>query len=78
MEGISSTCARRMQHHAGYAFIEIVAELVMTGCRALAGRFAAFAEARRRAQARHELQRLSDHALRDIGLDRGDIESLFR
>jgi uncharacterized protein YjiS (DUF1127 family) len=32
----------------------------------------------RAAQARHELHRLSDRTLRDIGLNRVEIDSLYR
>lgn len=39
---------------------------------------AACAAASGRAATRHELHRLSDHALRDIGLHRSQIDGLFR
>lgn len=78
MDGTSSSCQRRLQYHAGYALVEVLIELVLAGWRGLTRSLAAIGESQRRAQARRELQRLSDHALRDIGLERGEIESLFR
>lgn len=78
MESGSTIIERRMQGHAGYAFIEGLAGLVAAGWRAVAGRIAAFAESRRHAQARRDLHDLSDRQLRDIGLDRPQIDRLFR
>lgn len=78
MESGSTIIERRMHSHAGYAFIEGLAGLVAAGWRAASDRIAAFAESRRQAQARCELHNLSDHQLRDIGLDRRRIDRLFR
>jgi uncharacterized protein YjiS (DUF1127 family) len=78
MASSSTIIERRMQGHAGYAFIEGIAELVAAGWRAASGRIAAFAESRRQAQARRELHDLSDRQLRDIGLERQQIGRLFR
>jgi uncharacterized protein YjiS (DUF1127 family) len=77
MEG-SSTLVRRMPTHAGYAIIDAVFELVAAARRPVAAALARAAEAKRQAIARRELRQLSDHALRDIGLDRADIEGMFR
>jgi uncharacterized protein YjiS (DUF1127 family) len=74
----SSTVIRRMETHAGYALITIVIELGLAAWQAVARRAAAFAETRRQADARNELRRLSDRALKDIGLERDEIEGLFR
>ncbi len=78
MEGMSSTYGRRTQHPANYVLIGALAGWAAAGWRALAGRIAAFAEARRQAQTRLELHRLSDRYLKDIGLERCDIDGLFR
>jgi uncharacterized protein YjiS (DUF1127 family) len=78
MEGTSSLYAQRVQPIAGYALVEVIAELAVGACRFLARQGAAFMKSRREAQARAELQNLSDHFLRDIGLDRQQIDRLFR
>jgi uncharacterized protein YjiS (DUF1127 family) len=78
MEGISNTYGRRMQHPANYVLIGALIGLVAAGWRALSARLAAFAAARRRAQTRRELHGLSDRYLKDIGLDRNEIDGLFR
>jgi uncharacterized protein YjiS (DUF1127 family) len=75
MEVNSTIIERRMQ---GYAFIEGLTRLIAAGWRALSERLAAFAESQRHAQVRNELHHLSDHQLRDIGLDRTQINRLFR
>jgi uncharacterized protein YjiS (DUF1127 family) len=74
----SITAIRRMQSHAGYALVTILMELGIAACEAIARRAEAFNERQRQAAARNELRRLSDRALKDIGLERGEIESLFR
>jgi len=74
----SSIGLRRMQVHAGYLLIEYLAEQARKGRQAVSGWMAAFAAARRSRQARYELRRLSDRSLRDIGLERDQIERLFR
>jgi uncharacterized protein YjiS (DUF1127 family) len=78
MEGSSIIYARRMQSHAGYALIEVLAGLCAAAWQALSGRLAAFAAAQRQARARRELRNLSDHFLKDIGIDRHEIDRLFR
>ena len=74
----SSTAIRRMQSHAGYALVTILMELGISACQAIARRAEAFTEKQRHAAARTELRRLSDRALKDIGLERAEIEGLFR
>ena len=78
MDASSSTIGRRALGNTGYAFTEILAETLAAGWLALSRAAAAFAESQRRTRARRELQRLSDHTLKDIGLERCDIDGLFR
>jgi uncharacterized protein YjiS (DUF1127 family) len=79
MEGTSLILdARRPHAHAGFALIEILAALIAgAGC-ALARAAEAYAARQQRAQARRDLASLSDRSLRDIGLERSQIEQLFR
>jgi uncharacterized protein YjiS (DUF1127 family) len=78
MEGTSSLYAQRVQPLAGYALVEVIAELAVGACRFIARLGAAFMKARRQERARAELQNLSDHFLKDIGLDRQQVDRLFR
>ena len=78
MNAGDTTINRRIQYHPGYALIEALVELMVNGWRTLSRLTAAIAESHRRAQARSELRRLSDHVLRDIGLERDQIDRLFR
>ena len=78
MEASSSIALRRMQNHAGFALIEALIELAAAGWQALARQAEAIAERQRQARARRELSSLSDHFLRDIGLERNQIDRLFR
>lgn len=79
MEDTTTINFRRLQyHHAGYALIETIIDLAVAGSRAIARVVAAIAERQRQARARLELQRLSNHMLRDIGLERDQIDRLFR
>jgi uncharacterized protein YjiS (DUF1127 family) len=77
MEG-SSSINVRMHDHAGYALVDIVTELVASAGRAAAQGARRLAEARRQAQARRELHQLSDRFLKDIGIERSDIDGMFR
>ena len=77
MEGTSSAFVRRIPAHAGYARIQVFAEFIAAGWRILSGWAAAFAAAQRSARSRHELHNLSDRSLKDIGLDRHQIDRLF-
>lgn len=78
MEGSGTLHDRRLRQHAGYALIDVLLELAGSGARAVLRWLAAASAAQARAQARRELQWLSDRSLRDIGLQRSDIERLFR
>jgi uncharacterized protein YjiS (DUF1127 family) len=78
MDASSSTIGRRALGNTGYAFTEVLAEIIAAGWQSLSRAAAAFAESQRRAQARRELHHLSDHTLKDIGLERSDIDGLFR
>jgi uncharacterized protein YjiS (DUF1127 family) len=78
MEGSSSIHVRRGHAHAGYALIEMLAGLVAAAWQAVAGWIAAFAASQRQARARRELRNQSDHFLKDIGVDRHEIDRLFR
>jgi uncharacterized protein YjiS (DUF1127 family) len=78
MNAGDTTINRRMQYHAGHVLVEVLIERIVTGWQALTRQMAAYAAARKHAQARLELHRLSDHLLRDIGLERDQIDRLFR
>lgn len=77
MNAGDTTINRRMQYHAGYALVEVLVEWVAAGWQALSRAMANAAAARQRRQARLELRRLSDRMLRDIGLERDQIDRLF-
>ncbi len=68
---------RGLRPPAGYALIEFFAELAQAFRKALSRSMQALAAARRRRQARHELRRLSDRSLKDIGLERDQVDRLF-
>ena len=78
MNAGDTTINRRMQYHAGYALVEVLVEWVAAGWQALSR---AMAQRRRRKAAQRrrgcELRRLSDRMLRDIGLERDQIDRLF-
>ena len=78
MEASTIMRARRMQAQASYALIEVLAGLIAAGWRAASVRMAAFTAEQRQARARRELRSLSDHTLKDIGIARHEIDSLFR
>ena len=61
-----------------YVLVEVLIDAAVTGWRWLAHQGAEFARKRRQERARRDLHRLSDHCLRDIGLERDQIERLFR
>jgi uncharacterized protein YjiS (DUF1127 family) len=73
MESISTLSGRQPQSNPGYA----LADLIAAAWRTLSRWSDGAAQARQRARTRRELHRLSDHSLRDIGLERGQIERLF-
>jgi uncharacterized protein YjiS (DUF1127 family) len=58
-----------------YSFIEVVAAMLQAAYQGVRDAFAAYREARSRAIAARELERLSDHILRDIGLHRSQIHA---
>lgn len=74
----SSLIGYRTRRHAGYALIEALAQFVAAGGRAIARGIEAFAASQRQARARSELSALSDHYLKDIGIERREIDRLFR
>jgi uncharacterized protein YjiS (DUF1127 family) len=78
MDGSTTLNGRRIQPPFGYALVEGLAGLLAAGWRGAARLIGAFAESQRRARARDELTRLSDRMLRDIGLERSQIDRLFR
>jgi len=68
---------RGLQPPVGHALIELLARSAHA-CRLALSRWrAALAAARSRRRARHELLRLSDRTLRDIGFERDQIDDLF-
>ena len=66
---IGDTGARRLA-----AVAAALASALSAACKTVA----AWAKARGKAATRRELHGLSDHALRDIGLHRSQIDGLFR
>ena len=69
---------RRPQDFPAYATGEIIAALIATGWLRVAQWLDAAAQAQGRARARRELHYLNDRTLRDIGIDRSEIDGLFR
>jgi uncharacterized protein YjiS (DUF1127 family) len=78
MEGSSTIIGRQIQNHAGYALVEVLAALLAAAWNGIAAGIEAFAKSQRQARARSELNNLSDHFLKDIGIDRNEIDRLFR
>ena len=78
MEAAGSTLARRIESPAGHTLTVVLVELGAALCRGIVRQLARAAERRRQARARRELRGLSDRFLRDIGLERSDIDRLFR
>ena len=74
MEASSIAYQRTKQR---YALLAILIELGLAGLRAAAQAAGALEKMRRRAQARRELRSLSDRSLRDIGLERHQLDRLF-
>jgi uncharacterized protein YjiS (DUF1127 family) len=60
-----------------YALVEILIGLGLAGLRVASQAAGALERMRRQALARRELRSLSDRSLRDIGLDRLQIDRLF-
>jgi len=61
-----------------YPFVEVVAVMLAAAYEKSREVLRAWAEARRRAAAVRQLERLSDHMLRDIGLHRSQIGAALR
>jgi uncharacterized protein YjiS (DUF1127 family) len=78
MESSTIMRARRLQAQANYALIEVLIGLAVTAWQAASLKLSALAAERRQARARRELRGLSDHFLKDIGITRHEIDSLFR
>jgi uncharacterized protein YjiS (DUF1127 family) len=78
MDGIIGIHGSRQRAHAGYARIEIVIELALAGAAMLGRGVSALIRAQHMARMRREMQGLSDHYLRDIGLSRHEIDRIFR
>jgi uncharacterized protein YjiS (DUF1127 family) len=67
----------RIRHHAGLQRAQAIVAFAIA-----AGRFAGhwlgrLAAAQRNARIRRDLHAMSDHMLRDVGLERGRIDALF-
>jgi uncharacterized protein YjiS (DUF1127 family) len=77
MEGTSSIQTRG-HGHAGYVLIDSVIELGSAAFQAISSAVQAFIAAQAMAKARRELHGLSDRSLRDIGIERCDIDGIFR
>ena len=69
---------RQQAMHAGYARLEIVAETALAALRALWRGWLNIHAAWNAERARNELRALSDRTLKDIGLQRSEIDSLYR
>lgn len=61
-----------------YPFAEVVAVMLAAAWEKAREAARLYAEARRRGAAARELERLSDHTLRDIGLHRSQIGAAVR
>jgi len=61
-----------------YPLVEVVAVMLAAAYEKSRAVLRAWAEARRRAAAVRQLERLSDHMLRDIGLHRSQIGAALR
>jgi uncharacterized protein YjiS (DUF1127 family) len=77
MQASSVVYQRGMRRYAGRALIGILIATAVAGWRALSRVVAAIARMRRRKRLHRELHYLSDHVLRDIGLDRRQIDRLL-
>jgi uncharacterized protein YjiS (DUF1127 family) len=61
-----------------YPFLEVLAVLLAAAYEKVRDAVLAYGEERARAAAASQLQHLSDHMLRDIGLRRSQIEAVAR
>jgi uncharacterized protein YjiS (DUF1127 family) len=78
MEGIRTIHGSRPAAHAGYAVIEMLVNLAAAAAQAIWRRISGASRARRMAAVHREMLGMSDHILRDIGLNRSQIDQLFR
>lgn len=67
-----------MERIGRYSMFEVLWAMASAAAAKLYGALQAHAAARGRAAAARELQRLSDHTLRDIGLNRSQIDAFVR
>jgi uncharacterized protein YjiS (DUF1127 family) len=67
-----------MEQARGYAILEVLWAMVAAAAARVYAALRAATEARGRAAAARELERLSDHTLRDIGLHRSQIGVALR
>jgi len=61
-----------------YPVAEAIGEALAAAWQRVRSALAAYTEARARAEAIRQLERLSDHLLNDIGIQRGEIRSRVR
>lgn len=78
MAASGSIDRRVIQNRARVAQVEALIGFVTAGWRVLSRRLEAIAEDRRRALACRDLHGLSDHYLKDIGIERSQIDRMFR
>ena len=78
MDGIISIHGSGRQAHRGYALVEALVGLALTGIAAIGRAATKVMRAQQMAKVRREMHGLSDHYLRDIGLSRNDIDGIFR
>ena len=78
MEDASTIRGSRPTAHAGYAVIEALAAMAVDAALAVRRWASGALRARRTAAIRREMLGMSDHFLRDIGLNRSQVDRLFR
>jgi len=67
-----------MERVSGYSILEVLWAMAAAAAERVLAVLRALGEARGRAGAARELERLSDHMLRDIGLHRSQIGAALR
>lgn len=67
-----------MERVSGYSMLEVLWTMVTAAAARVSAALRAYAETRGHAAAARELERLSDHMLRDIGLHRSQIRAYVR
>jgi len=77
MEAASSSVARRIQGAPSHGPLAVLVELAAAGSGPFRRALEGIAAARRRARARRDLHGLNDHFLKDIGIERSQIDRLF-